>query len=263
MGQLSTYLQNKVSDHILKVASYTPPTHIYIGLSTADPLADGSGLAEPSSGAYARVLCDDWEIANIRKTRNAIELVFPTASNSWGTMTHWAAFDAITGVNMLAFGALASPKSIVTGQAFSIKAGDIEVAFKTGKMSTYLANAVLDHVFLNDAYTPETHIYVALSTETIFDSDTGSTITEPDDAAYARIQMDTWNTASGGASSNDGVIAFPKPTESWGIITYVALIAALTAGNVLLFGALTTPQEVNAGDDPVEFADKALDITLT
>jgi hypothetical protein len=262
MGQFSTYLQNKILDHILKVASYTPATHLYLGLSAADPLEDGSGLSEPSSGAYARVIVDDFEIANLRKTRNATELVFTAASNSWGTMTHWAIFDHISSGNMLAFGALYESKSVITGTVVSVHAGDIEVAFNTGAISTYLANAILDHVFKNDAYTPATHIYVALATETIFDSDTGSTITEPEDT-YARVLQDDWNATVEGASSNDGDIQYEEPEVSWGEITDIALVDALTAGHILLFGALTTPLEVNAGDDPVEFADEAVDITLT
>jgi hypothetical protein len=262
MGQLSTYAQDKILDHILKVAAYTPATHLYLGLSTADPLEDGSGLTEPSSGAYARVICDDWEIANLRKTRNATELVFTAASNSWGTMTHWAIFDHISSGNMIAFGELYESKNVVTGIVVSVLAGDIEIAFNTGAISTYLANAILDHVFLNDAYTPATHIYVALATETIFDSDSGSTITEPTDT-YARVLQDDWNATDEGASSNDGEITFAIPSVSWGEITDIALVDALTNGHVLLFGVLTTALEVNAGDDPVEFADEILVITLT
>jgi hypothetical protein len=258
---ISTYLKNKILDHILKVASYTPPTHIYIALSTADPLADGSGLAEPSGGSYARVICDDWTLAALRRTRNADELNFVKSTGAWGLMTHYAVMDALTDGNMLACGALADSRSCVTGNDFSIKAGDIEVDINTGDMSNYLANAILDHVFINTVYTPPAHIYVAGATETIYDSSTGTTIVEPDDSAYAREQFDTWNTASAGASSNDGDIDFDNATESQGIITDVALVDALTVGNLLIYGKLTTAQEINAGGN-LEFADESLDIVM-
>ena len=53
MGGFSDYWENKILDHIFGKGSYTPPT-IYVGLSTADPTDDGSGLAEPSGNGYAR-----------------------------------------------------------------------------------------------------------------------------------------------------------------------------------------------------------------
>ena len=263
MGQFSTYTQNKILDHILKVGSFTQPTNLYIALSRANPLADASGIDEPSGGSYARKICNDWDIASQRKTRNAIELVFATPTGAWGTLTHWAIFDTITGGNMIAFGVLTATKTVATGNVMSIKADDIEIAFATGKISTYLANKILDHVFHNSAYTPPTNIYVALATETIYDSDTGSTITEPSGGAYARVNLNTWHTASAGASSNAGAIDFAEPSVSWGIAIDVALIDALTVGNMLLYGVLDSSQEINAGDTPLSFADEALDINLT
>ena len=38
MGQLTNFTEKKVLDHILKMASYSPPATVYLGLSTADPL---------------------------------------------------------------------------------------------------------------------------------------------------------------------------------------------------------------------------------
>jgi hypothetical protein len=145
----------------------------------------------------------------------------------------------------------------------SIKAQDIEIAIASGKMSTYLANKILDHIFINDTYTPPTNIYVGLATETIYDSDTGSTITEPTTGGYARINHNAWNIASSGASSNDGAISFAEPSASQGTAVDTALIDALTAGNLLLYGVLDNAVEINAGDTPFSFADEALDITLT
>lgn len=263
MGQFSTYAQNEILDHILKVGAFTQPTHLYIGLSRANPLADGSGIDEPSGGSYARKICDDWNIASQRKTKNAIELVFTEATGAWGTLTHWFISDALTGGNMIAFGALVATKTGATGDDFSIKIGDCEISFKTGKISTYLANKILDHVFMNSAYTPPANIYCALATETIYDADTGLTITEPTTGGYGRINHNTWNIASAGASSNDGAISFAEPSASQGIASDVALIDALTAGNMLIYGELDNLAEINAGDTPFRFADEALDITLT
>ena len=82
MGSLSDYAEGKLLDHVLKVAAFTVPTNIYIALSTADPLDDGSGLTEPSGGAYARVLCNTWDTAASRKTANTNQANFPAATGS-------------------------------------------------------------------------------------------------------------------------------------------------------------------------------------
>lgn len=122
------YLELKILDHITGKTSFTKPT-CYVGLSTADPGEDASGLAEPSGNGYARVATAgaDWEAAASGATQNANVITFPTASGSWGTLTHFALFDALTSGNMLASGALTSPQAITTNQIprFAIGALDI------------------------------------------------------------------------------------------------------------------------------------------
>ena len=54
MGSIADYLENELSDHVMGVGAYTPPATVYLGLSTADPTDDASGLAEPSGNGYAR-----------------------------------------------------------------------------------------------------------------------------------------------------------------------------------------------------------------
>jgi hypothetical protein len=51
----SNYLENKLLDHAFRNTSYTPPSAVYVALSTADPGEDGSTIAEPSGNNYARV----------------------------------------------------------------------------------------------------------------------------------------------------------------------------------------------------------------
>ena len=41
MGSLSDYVENKILDHCMKTSAYTPATHLYVGLSTANPTDDG------------------------------------------------------------------------------------------------------------------------------------------------------------------------------------------------------------------------------
>lgn len=125
------YLENKILDHITGKTAYTKPT-AYIGLSTADPTDDASGLAEPSGNNYSRVTTSgsDWSAASSGATSNATVLTFPEASGSWGTVTHFALFDATSGGNMLAYGELTSSQSITNGKIPRFSIGELDIALE-------------------------------------------------------------------------------------------------------------------------------------
>jgi len=129
MGGFSDYWENKILDHIFGKGSYTPPT-IYVGLSTADPTDDGSGLAEPSGNGYARVQtsASNWNAASNGSLDNASDISFAQATGSWGTITHFAMFDAATAGNMLAHGALSQSKSISESDTARFEAGDLDIS---------------------------------------------------------------------------------------------------------------------------------------
>ena len=129
MGSFADFWENEVLDHLFGKGSYTPPT-IYVGLSTADPTDDASGLAEPSGNSYARVATSgaDWNTASGGTIDNANEISFPQASGSWGTLTHFALFDAASSGNMLAHGSLNVSKSISSGDTAKFPAGDLNVS---------------------------------------------------------------------------------------------------------------------------------------
>lgn len=261
-GSISDYLENKLLDHVLKNTAFSVPTNIYIALSKADPLDDGSGLSEPSPpNGYARVVCNVWDAATGRATENTNVIEFAEATGDWGTITHFAIFDALTGgENMLAHGSLAASKTIGSGDNASFIAGDIDISFNTGGVSDYLANKLLDHVFKTASYSQPANIYVALATATIGDSDTGTTITEPG-GNYARKGHDAYDAAAAGASENTGVITFVTATSAWGTVTYVALIDAATLGNILFYAALDESKAIGNGDT-AKFNDGALDFTM-
>jgi|TARA_B100000519_G_scaffold40587_1_gene30481 hypothetical protein len=135
-------------------------------------------------------------------------------------------------------------------------------------MSTYLENALVNHVLRNTAYTtPGTTVYVGLikyydaavveaGTLTQEISTSGST-------AYNRIQVTGWDAASNGATQNTGAITFPTATADWGGVSGVIITDNATpgAGNVLLHGSLTTAREVKDGD-VFKFNAGDLDVTF-
>jgi hypothetical protein len=129
MGGFSDYWENKILDHIFGKGSYTPPT-IYVGLSTAEPTDDGSGLSEPSGNGYARVQtsASDWNAAANGSLDNAGSITFAQASGNWATITHFALFDAATAGNMLAYGQLSQPTSISQSDTARFEAGDLQIS---------------------------------------------------------------------------------------------------------------------------------------
>lgn len=127
MGSFSNYLENKILDHFLKTISFTVPSNVYVALSTADPTDAGSGIAEPSGNNYARTVCNTWNAASGGATANTGAVTFPTASGSWGTISHFALFDAITSGNMLAHGTVVTPKAVGSGDTPTFPAGDIDI----------------------------------------------------------------------------------------------------------------------------------------
>lgn len=261
-GSISDALEIKLLDHVLKTTPFTVPANIYIALSTADPTEDGSGIAEPVGNGYARVVCNTWDAAASRAIENTGAVEFPEAEGSWGEITHFAIFDAITGGNFLAHGDLTTPKTIGSGDNASFGAGAIDIIWAVGGFSDYLANKLLDHIFKTTPYSQPTNIYVAVTTAAIEDSDTGTTITEPGEN-YARKQHEAYDAAAAGASENTGEITFVTADgDGWGTITHFALVDALTLGNILFHAAMDVPRNIGTGDT-VQFEDGEMNLTVS
>ena len=129
MGSFADYWENEILDHLFGKGAYSPPT-IYVGLSTADPGDDEAGLAEPSGGSYARKATTgtDWNAASGGSLDNATAIEFAAATGDWGTVTHFALFDALSGGNMLAHGSLTLSKTITSGDTVRFVIGDLDIS---------------------------------------------------------------------------------------------------------------------------------------
>jgi len=120
----SNYLETELLDHVFAGNAYTSPSTVYVGLFTSNPDEDGSGT-EVSGGSYARQSGSFTVSGNTATTDAAIE--FPTATGTWGTVTHIGIYDALTSGNLLAYAALTTSKSIASGDVFRIPTGDIDI----------------------------------------------------------------------------------------------------------------------------------------
>ena len=131
-------------------------------------------------------------------------------------------------------------------------------------MSTYLENALVNHVLRNTAYTtPGTSVYVGLIKYYETDKMEAGTLTSKEDfgGSYARVQVTGWDAPSDGATQNTGAITFPTATGDWGMVSGVIVSDHASSGNILLHGSLTTPRDVKNGD-VFKFNAGDLDITF-
>ena len=130
--------------------------------------------------------------------------------------------------------------------------------------ATALSNQVLDAVLGAVTYTAVTNTYVALFTTTPSSGGTsGVEVTATN--AYARVQLTNnltnWPSASAGLKSNGNTITFPTATGSgWGTVVGFGIYDALTSGNLLYFGPLSTSISVVNGST-VTFSAGNLQIT--
>lgn len=259
-GTISDFLEDALLDHVFENTAYTSPTALYVALSTADPLDTGAGIAEPVGNGYARQSEDNWDVASSRASENTDALVWTASGGDWGSITHWALFDHVSAGNMLAHGDFASARTISDGNSLNVAAGGIDISFVAGEISDFLANELLDHFLMTGDYAQPT-IYLALTTVTVTDSMTGTTITEPGSGAYARLAVPNWDASSAGATENTGIDAFTTATGSWGTILDVAIVDASSVGNLLAYSPIGTSVLVIA-DDIFRFLAGALDVTL-
>src|SRR5687768_16633926 len=98
-GSLSDFAENKILDHALGTASWTMPTQLYVSLHTTANTDSAAGT-EVSGNAYVRQAVD-FSAAASGATSNSATVTFPTATGSWGTITHIGLHDASTAGNYI------------------------------------------------------------------------------------------------------------------------------------------------------------------
>jgi hypothetical protein len=126
----TNFLEDKVMDHVFGSGTYTKPAALYLGLFTGAPGEAGGGT-EVSGGSYARqsaafTISGD----NPTQAANTSAIEFPTATASWGTVTHVGVFDADTSGNLLAYAELTSSKNIDDGDVFRVPVTNLVITLE-------------------------------------------------------------------------------------------------------------------------------------
>jgi hypothetical protein len=125
MAEFTDFMENKIIDHMLRAQAYTPPATVYVALFTSAP-SDAGGGTEVSGGSYARQAVTLAAAAG-GASENSAAITFPQATADWGTVTHLALMDALTGGNMLMHSPLDASKTVNNGDTFKFEAGDLDV----------------------------------------------------------------------------------------------------------------------------------------
>jgi len=121
----TNFLETEILDHVFAGAAYSAPSTKYLALFTAIADGEAGSVTELSGNAYARQSVAFTTSGNTTSNNAAVE--FPTATGSWGTVTHVGVYDASTSGNLMAYATLSSSKAIATGDVFRVPSGDLDI----------------------------------------------------------------------------------------------------------------------------------------
>ena len=122
----SNYLETEILDHVFGGNAYTAPGTLYLALFTSNPAEDGSGTEVTTSGtSYVRQSVAFTVSGSTASNTSVIE--YPTATASYGSVTHVGIYDASTAGNLMAYAALTASKTIASGDVFRVPAGDLDI----------------------------------------------------------------------------------------------------------------------------------------
>ena len=120
------------------------------------------------------------------------------------------------------------------------------------------STAILNGLIGKSSSGPLSSCYLALSSTT--PNQDGTNFTEPSSTVgYARAVVglssqsatQVMNPPVNGTTQNKEIIFFPEASASWGTLTHFGLYSAANGGNLILYGALSSPITVAANYVPL------------
>ena len=119
------YLDNNFLNVALRNVPYTSPATVYVSLYTVAPGVGGGGT-EVAGGSYARQTAT-FSVPSNGQCSNTVDITFPVASATWGTIVSFALMDASSGGNMLYFGNLSTSRLVLASDQVKFPAGQLVV----------------------------------------------------------------------------------------------------------------------------------------
>jgi len=293
MSNFTDVAENLIADWVRGQGLASLPGSFYIGLASA--ATDGS-LTELAGSGYARqpymrsltnfsgtqgsgsTLASN---GTTHQTSNSNPISFGTSGAAWGTANFIIICDAVSAGNVLSFHPITAIV-IGSGVPVSLAAGAIVCTVGIGDASKgssdYLVNKFVDLWFRNQAFTFPANAYFALFTTAPTNAGGGVEVNGP---SYSRqsipfsllgfsntLTAGTTTAAvgsggTGGVISNNLVVAFPTPTESWLSPNSEGVFDSLTGGNLLFWNLLSGgARSVAAASSPQTHAAGTWTITI-
>jgi hypothetical protein len=133
-------------------------------------------------------------------------------------------------------------------------------------MTNYFESGILNQVFRGISLTlPSTGVYIGLTSDSPSESTPAANEFTTAQSGYARVHVATGNWTAptaddnGHKVENNAAIDFPTADNNWGYASGVIITDALSGGNVLMKGDLTTPRNILDGDT-FRFSSTDLDV---
>ena len=132
---LSSYTEAQLLNWVKGTTFVAAPANLYVALYTANPTDASASGTEVSGNAYTRVaiLAAGWSAitdsgAGVGAViSNAGIVTFPTPTLTWGTVTGFALYDALTLGNEVFWAALSASKVINAGDTVSFAVGALTI----------------------------------------------------------------------------------------------------------------------------------------
>ena len=258
---LSKYLENRFLNQLLRNLSYTSYLKTYIALYSTNPTGDDIGV-EVSTGNYSRVplsaSSSPWAISTSGSASNVSDIVFTTASSSWGDIKYiairtgsQAGTDKSSG-SLLFFGPLSPSATVNASESLRVSSGNLQLALSDG-YSNWAAEFLLEYLLTTTSFTPF-QAYLSLYRTMPSRANVGGI--EVNAVDYNRILVygaDYWDVPTAGSTTNTSDLIFTtSANENWGIIKGIGISsesASSVVGNHLLFLAnLDTEISMQYGD---------------
>lgn len=138
---LTKYMRKQILKMVAGRVSFSQNTWLALLTSAVDDSGASPTYTEVSGNGYARADVDTSALVNVGYTfptdptesgglfsyTNNKDIMFPEATGSWGTVTHFAIFTAQTGGNMIAYGQLSSSITPTANTIPVVRSGQLTI----------------------------------------------------------------------------------------------------------------------------------------
>ena len=126
MSEASDYLENQILNALFGGSTLGPVTP-NLALFTSDPGETGGGTEVTGANYSRKDVSSNFSSASGTDgtLSNDTEIVFPSAGDNWGTVSHVGIMDAAG--NLLVYSSLNSAVNVESGDIFKIPAGSLSV----------------------------------------------------------------------------------------------------------------------------------------